>query len=76
MINVGINGFGRIGRAITRIISDSSNIKVSIINEIDENIDNLSYLIKYDSVYGKFNKKVEVKNKNIISIDKATKFIK
>jgi len=70
MINVGINGFGRIGRSITRIISDTNNIRVSIINEIDENIDNLSYLIRYDSVYGKFNKKVEVKNKNIISIDK------
>ena len=53
MIRVGINGFGRIGRAITKIISKSKNIKISVINEIDENIGNLYYLLKYDSIYGK-----------------------
>ena len=69
MIRVGINGFGRIGRAITKIISKSKNIKISVINEIDENIGNLYYLLKYDSIYGKFNQKVKVDS------DKQTIFI-
>ena len=63
MIHVGINGFGRIGRAITKIISRSKNIKVSVINEIDEDINNLYYLLKYDSIYGKFDQKIKVDDK-------------
>ncbi len=71
MIHVGINGFGRIGRAVTKIISRSKNIKVSVINEIDDDINNLYYLLKYDSIYGKFDQKVKVDNKKkIISIGK------
>ena len=38
MINVGINGFGRIGRAITRIISQTEGIRVSAINDIDQDV--------------------------------------
>ena len=45
MINVGINGFGRIGRAITRIISQTEGIRVSAINDIDQDVKNLSYLL-------------------------------
>ena len=71
MINVGINGFGRIGRAITRIISKSKDIKIKAINDIDEDIHNLSYLIKYDSTYGKINCEVKKNiNTNTISINK------
>ena len=70
MINVGINGFGRIGRAITRIISQTKDIKIRAINEIDEDINNASYLIKYDSIYGKINGDVKTDTKNnIISIN-------
>jgi len=56
MIRVGLNGFGRIGRAITRIISDRRDMKLVAINDIDDDIENLSYLIKYDSTYGSFKK--------------------
>ena len=71
MINIGINGFGRIGRAITRIISKSKDIKIKVINDIDEDIHNLSYLIKYDSTYGKINCQItkDIKT-NTISINK------
>jgi glyceraldehyde 3-phosphate dehydrogenase len=65
MIRVGINGLGRIGRAIFRIISEVEDIKVSHINDINPSIDNLVYLIKYDSVYGKLNKNITVKNNQI-----------
>ncbi len=65
MIKVGLNGFGRIGRVLTRILSNKKKYKIALINEIDSDIENLAYLFKYDSIYGKFNGKVNVKNKNI-----------
>tara|TARA_Y100000741_G_C18258271_1_gene559714 strand:+ start:1164 stop:2201 length:1038 start_codon:yes stop_codon:yes gene_type:complete len=71
MIRVGLNGFGRIGRAITRIASDKKNIKIVAINDLDEDKNNLAYLLKYDSIYGKFNKKISLRN-NKIKINKNT----
>ena len=47
-INIGINGFGRIGRVIARILA-TKKFKVVLINEIDEDVNNLAYLFKYDS---------------------------
>ena len=38
MIKIGINGFGRIGRIITRIILENKNIKVVAVNDIDNDI--------------------------------------
>tara|TARA_Y100000741_G_scaffold357621_1_gene335714 strand:- start:526 stop:1560 length:1035 start_codon:yes stop_codon:yes gene_type:complete len=69
MIRVGLNGFGRIGRAITRIISDRRDMKLVAINDIDDDIENLSYLIKYDSTYGSFKKKIST-FKNSLFINK------
>ena len=54
MIRVGINGFGRIGQAIFKIISNQNNILVTHINDINPSIENLAYLLKYDSIYGQF----------------------
>ena len=69
MIRVGLNGFGRIGRAITRIISDRRDMKLVAVNDIDDDIENLSYLIKYDSTYGSFKKKIST-FKNSLFINK------
>jgi len=66
MIKVGLNGFGRIGRAITRILAEKRNFKIIAINEIDEDVENLAYLLKYDSIYGKFKGNVKIRNGNII----------
>ena len=68
MIRVGINGFGRIGRALTRIISSKRKFKIVLINDVDQDIKNLSYLFKYDSIYGKFLGNVS-SNKNFIKIN-------
>jgi glyceraldehyde 3-phosphate dehydrogenase len=57
MIKVGINGFGRIGRSVYRILSERSDIEVVGINDLFEN-DQLVYLLKYDSVMGNFDKEV------------------
>ena len=68
MIRVGLNGFGRIGRAITRIATYNKKIKIVAINDIDEDLKNLTYLLKYDSIYGKFRANIS-SNKNSIKIN-------
>ncbi|HEY9421323.1 MAG TPA: type I glyceraldehyde-3-phosphate dehydrogenase [Thermoanaerobaculia bacterium] len=57
MIKVGINGFGRIGRTVFRILSGRDDIQVAAINDLFEN-QQLVYLLKYDSVMGVFDKEV------------------
>ena len=54
-IKVGINGFGRIGRMVFRAIAkDFPNLEVVAINDLLDN-DYLCYMLKYDSVHGRFN---------------------
>jgi glyceraldehyde 3-phosphate dehydrogenase len=56
-IQVGINGFGRIGRSVFRILSERDDITVVAINDLFEN-EQLAYLLKYDTVMGVFAKEV------------------
>ncbi|MBT8323627.1 MAG: type I glyceraldehyde-3-phosphate dehydrogenase, partial [Eudoraea sp.] len=58
-IKIGINGFGRIGRLVFRASFDRDNIEVVAINDLLD-VDHLAYLLKYDSVHGRFNGTVEV----------------
>lgn len=57
MINVAINGFGRIGRAVFKALLEKKNINVVAINDLTDAAA-LAHLLKYDSVYGLYNKKV------------------
>jgi glyceraldehyde 3-phosphate dehydrogenase len=59
MIRVGINGFGRIGRTVFRILSDRPDVEVVCINDLFDN-DQLAYLLKYDTVMRVFQKEVRV----------------
>ena len=61
---VGINGFGRIGRTVFRILSQRDDLEVVAINDLFEN-DQLAYLLKYDTVMGVFPKKVEADEDNM-----------
>ena len=58
-IKVGINGFGRIGRNVFRIIDKHPNISVVGINDLTDAV-TLGHLLKYDSVHGQFNGTVDV----------------
>ena len=58
-MKVAINGFGRIGRSVFRILNNRKNVSVIAINDIAEN-DVLAYLLKYDTVMGRFNDTVEL----------------
>ena len=59
-VKLGINGFGRIGRIVFRETLNRDNIEVVAINDLLD-VDHLAYLLKYDSVHGRFAGKVEVK---------------
>ena len=56
-IRVGINGFGRIGRSVFRILSDRSDMEVVCVNDLFDNA-HLAYLLKYDTVMRVFPKEV------------------
>jgi glyceraldehyde 3-phosphate dehydrogenase len=58
-IKVAINGFGRIGRHVFRIASKRSDVEVIAINDMFS-ADQLGHLLRYDSVYGRFDGAVEV----------------
>jgi glyceraldehyde 3-phosphate dehydrogenase len=58
-VKLGINGFGRIGRIVFRETINRDNVEVVAINDLLE-VNHLAYLLKYDSVHGRFNGKVEV----------------
>jgi len=51
---IAINGFGRIGRAIAKINDQHNYFDLVLINDTNPFVDNLAYLFKYDSTYGRF----------------------
>ncbi len=53
MIRIGINGFGRIGRIAFRNASQNKDIEIVAVNDLLD-VDHLAYLLKYDSVHGKY----------------------
>lgn len=63
-IRVGINGFGRIGRTVTRILSKDPNMKLVAINDLAQP-EQLAHLLKYDSVFSRFDKPVSVKDQTL-----------
>jgi len=58
-VRIGINGFGRIGRSVFRILADRDDIEVVAVNDLFDN-EQLAYLLKYDTVMGVLHKDVSV----------------
>ncbi|MAS36538.1 MAG: type I glyceraldehyde-3-phosphate dehydrogenase [Anaerolineaceae bacterium] len=65
MARVAINGLGRIGRAALKVIFDTPQLELVAVNDIAD-VDNMAYLLKYDSVYGRFGKTVEVADGSLV----------
>lgn len=65
MIKIGINGFGRIGRLVFRIASQRKDIEIVAVNDLLE-LEHLAYLLKFDSVHGKYPGKIETQNDALI----------
>lgn len=71
-IRVGINGFGRIGRNVFRILANDNDVEVVAINDLGP-ADSLAYLLKYDSVHGRFDGEVEAREGAIVVNGKEVK---
>ena len=64
-LKVGINGFGRIGRLVFRAIAKRDGVEVVAINDLLD-VEHLAYLLQYDSVHGKFDGTIAVKDGNLV----------
>lgn len=65
-VKVGINGFGRIGSLSFRAAVLDDNVEVVGINDPFIAVDYMAYMLKYDSVHGRFNGSVEVKGDKLV----------
>lgn len=73
-IRVAINGFGRIGRAFVKIAWAREEIEIVAVNDLGS-IENLAYLLRYDTVYRTWNHDVKVEGSDIVVDGKKIKFV-
>ncbi|MFT4832852.1 MAG: glyceraldehyde 3-phosphate dehydrogenase [Psychroserpens sp.] len=64
-LKIGINGFGRIGRLVFRATVKRDNVDIVAINDLLD-VDHLAYLLEYDSVHGRFDGTIEVKDGHLV----------
>lgn len=73
-LKVAINGFGRIGRAFLKIAWDNPEIEIMAINDLGS-IESFAYLLRHDTVYRNWDRKVEISENNLVIEGKSVKFI-
>jgi glyceraldehyde 3-phosphate dehydrogenase len=73
-MKVGINGFGRIGRSVFRILEEVEGIDVVAINDLFDN-DALRYLLSYDTVMGPFGKNLKLEDDHFVTDNSRTKLL-
>ncbi|KAA3646771.1 MAG: type I glyceraldehyde-3-phosphate dehydrogenase [Chloroflexi bacterium] len=73
MAKVAINGLGRIGRATLRVVLTKPELELVAINDIAP-LDNLAYLVKYDTVYGRYGEDIRAEGSNLIVDGKTIPF--
>ncbi|KAG9517771.1 glyceraldehyde-3-phosphate dehydrogenase, partial [Aureobasidium melanogenum] len=73
-VNVGINGFGRIGRIVFRNAVEHDNVHVVAVNDPFIEPEYAAYMLKYDSVHGQFKGTIEVSGKDLIVNGKKVTF--
>jgi len=65
MVRVGINGFGRIGRLVFRAAQSRKDVEVVAINDLID-VDYMAYMLKYDTMHGRFDGTVDVKDGKLV----------
>lgn len=65
MPRIAINGMGRIGRAALKILMDSKGVEIAAVNDVID-ADNLAYLLRYDTVYGRYDRDVSVQDDALV----------
>jgi len=73
-IRVAINGAGRIGRAFYKLARERKELEIVAINDLGD-IENIAYLLRYDTVYGPSGLNVEVTDGNLVIEGKTVKFL-
>jgi glyceraldehyde 3-phosphate dehydrogenase len=74
MSRVAINGMGRIGRAAFKVILDTPDLELVAVNDLMP-LDNLAYLLNYDTVYGRYKQRVEVSGDSLTVGGKTIKYL-
>jgi glyceraldehyde 3-phosphate dehydrogenase len=74
MKKIAINGFGRIGRAALKVIMDIPELEIVALNDL-MTLDNAAYLLKYDSVYGIYEKDVKVQGNALVVNGRKINFL-
>jgi glyceraldehyde 3-phosphate dehydrogenase (phosphorylating) len=74
MAKVAINGMGRIGRAALKIIMDKPELDLVAVNDLMP-IDNLAYLLNYDTAYGRYKHRVEISGAALTLAGKTIKYL-
>jgi glyceraldehyde 3-phosphate dehydrogenase len=62
---IDINGLGRIGRAILKVVIDEPSMELVAVNDLVD-VENLSYLLRFDTVYGRYSKPVVVEGGDLV----------
>ena len=75
MKKIAINGFGRIGRLVFRIIEELDDLEVVAVNDLSTP-EELAYLLKYDTNHGRYNKKITFDEENIYVNNRQVKVYK
>ncbi len=65
-LRIGINGLGRIGRAVYRVLARRGGARVVAVNDVNGDVGNLAYLLRYDSLYGPMPGEVKLLGEHII----------
>lgn len=73
-VRIGINGFGRIGRNVFRVISKRNNIDVVAINDLADS-KSLAMLLKYDSIHGRFDGSIQIKENALMVNGKEVRLL-
>lgn len=73
-IKVGINGFGRIGRAFLKLAWERREIEIVAVNDLGD-VANMAYLLKYDTVYRQWGHEIKVEGENLLIDGKKVKVL-
>jgi len=74
MAKVAINGLGRIGRATLKVLLDTPALELVAVNDIAP-LENFIYLLRFDTVYGRYHKSVEARDGNLVIDGQEIKFL-
>ncbi len=73
-VRVGINGLGRIGRAALKVIMDTPELDLVAVNDIGA-LENMAYLLKYDTVYGRYEKSLDTMPGKLVIAGKEVEYL-